>query len=316
MAVQESISKVGVPTYISERQQQLLNTMFGAQGAPGGLLGQALKVPDQQVVGFTPTQTAAMQMAGQGIGAFQPYLDAATAAQTAALGTVGAGAQTLAGAQYEPTAERMAQFMDPYQQNVTQDALREMDRQGAMAQNQLAGQAVGAGAFGGSRYGIQQAEMGRNLQDIKSRRIFEDMSRNYQQAVGAMQAANAARTQQAQGFANLGNVASGIGQRTGALGQAQQAAQAQDVSQLMGIGGMQQQLQQQGFNTGYQNQLNAMMEPYRRLSYGQQMLQGLAPMGGTTQQTIAPMPTTNPYVQAAGTMGILYSGLGSLMGNK
>ena len=224
-------------------------------------------------------------------------------------------AQALAGMQFAPTGEAIQQFMDPYQQNVTQDALREMDRQGAIAQNQLAGQAVGAGAFGGSRFGIQQAEQARNLQDIKSRRIFEDMSRNYQQAVGAMQAANAARTQQAQGFANLGNVASGIGQRTGALGQAQQAAQAQDVSQLMGIGGMQQQLQQQGFNVGYQNQLNAMMEPYRRLSYGQQMLQGLAPLGGTTQQTVAPMPTTNPYLQAAGSVAGLAGGLGSLMGN-
>ena len=151
MAVQETISKVGVPTYISERQQQLLNTMFGQQGQPGGLLGQALTVPDQRVVGFTPTQQAAMQMAGRGIGAYQPYLDAATAGMTTGLGTIGAGAQTLAGAQFEPTAERMAQFMDPYQQQVTQEALKEIDRQTAMAENRLAGQAAGIGAFGGSR---------------------------------------------------------------------------------------------------------------------------------------------------------------------
>lgn len=313
MATQETLQNLQYPKFVSDRQQQMLNTLFGTQ-AGGGLLGQQMQIPGQQVAGFTPTQTGAMNLASQGIGAYQPYLDAAQAAQTAALGTAGAGTQALSSMQFDPS--QVQQYMDPYQQSVTQDALKEMDRQGAMAQNQLAGQAVGAGAFGGSRFGIQQAEQARNLQDIKSRRIFEDMSRNYQQAVGAMQAANTQRTQQAQGFANLGNVASGIGQRTGALGQAQQGAQAADVQQLMGIGGMQQQLQQQGFNTGYQNQLNAMMEPYRRLSYGQQMLQGLAPMGGTTQQTIAPMPTTNPYVQAAGTMGTLYSGLGSLMGNK
>ena len=313
MATQETLQNLQYPKFVSDRQQQMLNTLFGTQ-AGGGLLGQQQKIPGQQVAGFTPTQTGAMNLASQGIGAYQPYLDAAQAAQTAALGTAGAGTQALSSMQFDPS--QVQQYMNPYQQNVTQDALKEMDRQGAMAQNQLAGQAVGAGAFGGSRFGIQQAEQARNLQDIKSRRIFEDMSRNYQQAVGAMQAANTQRTQQAQGFANLGNVASGIGQRTGALGQAQQGAQAGDVQQLMGIGGMQQQLQQQGFNTGYQNQLNAMMEPYRRLSYGQQMLQGLAPMGGTTQQTVAPMPTTNPYVQAAGTMGTLYSGLGSLMGNK
>ncbi len=313
MATQETLQNLQYPKFVSDRQQQMLNTLFGTE-AGGGLLGQQQQIPGQQIAGFNPTQTGAMNLASQGIGAYQPYLDAAQAAQTAALGTAGAGTQALSSMQFDPS--QVQQYMDPYQQNVTQDALKEMDRQGAMAQNQLAGQAVGAGAFGGSRFGIQQAEQARNLQDIKSRRIFEDMSRNYQQAVGAMQAANTQRTQQAQGFANLGNVASGIGQRTGALGQAQQGAQAADVQQLMGIGGMQQQLQQQGFNTGYQNQLNSMMEPYRRLSYGQQMLQGLAPMGGTTQQTVAPMPTTNPYVQAAGTMGTLYSGLGSLMGNK
>ena len=313
MATQETLQNLQYPKFVSDRQQQMLNTLFGTQ-AGGGLLGQQQKIPGQQVAGFTPTQTGAMNLASQGIGAYQPYLDAAQAAQTAALGTAGAGTQALSSMQFDPS--QVQQYMNPYQQNVTQDALKEMDRQGAMAQNQLAGQAVGAGAFGGSRFGIQQAEQARNLQDIKSRRIFEDMSRNYQQAVGAMQAANTQRTQQAQGFANLGNVASGIGQRTGALGQAQQGAQAGDVQQLMGIGGMQQQLQQQGLNTGYQNQLNSMMEPYRRLSFGQQMLQGLAPLGGTTQQTVAPMPTTNPYVQAAGTMGTLYSGLGSLMGNK
>ena len=272
MATQETLQNLQYPKFVSDRQQQMLNTLFGTE-AGGGLLGQQQQIPGQQIAGFTPTQTGAMNLASQGIGAYQPYLDAAQAAQTAALGTAGAGTQALAGMQFDPSQAQ--QYMDPYQQNVTQDALKEMDRQAAMAQNQLAGQAV-----------------------------------------GAMQAANTQRTQQAQGFANLGNVASGIGQRTGALGQAQQGAQAADVQQLMGIGGMQQQLQQQGFNTGYQNQLNAMMEPYRRLSYGQQMLQGLAPMGGTTQQTIAPMPTTNPYVQAAGTMGTLYSGLGSLMGNK
>jgi len=311
MATQETLQQLQYPKWHTDRQQQMMNTIFGTQ-AGGGVLGQQLQIPGQQVAGFTPTQTGAMNMAQQGIGSYQPYLDAAQSAQTAAMGTTGAGAQSLAGMQFAPTGEAIQQYMDPYQQQVTQEATKEMDRQAQMQQNQLGAQAVGAGAFGGSRFGIQQAEQGRNLQDIKSRRIFEDMSRNYQPAVGAMQASNAARVQQAQGFANLGNVASGIGQRTGALGQAQQGAQAADVQQQMGIGGMQQQLQQQGFNTGYQNQLQGMMEPYRRLSFGQQMLQGLGPMGNT-QQTVAPYPTTNPYVQAAGVIGGT-AGLAGLIG--
>ena len=49
--------------------------------------------------------------------------------------------------------------MDPYQQQVTQQALQEYDRQGAMAQNKLAGQAVKGGVFGGSRYGIAEGQL-------------------------------------------------------------------------------------------------------------------------------------------------------------
>ena len=276
-------------------------------------MGQPLTVPDQQVVGFTPTQQAGMQFAGQGIGAYQPYLDAATAGMTAGLGTIGAGAQTLAGAQYEPTAERMKQFMDPYQQQVTQEAMREMDRQAQMAQNQLGGQAAQAGAFGGSRFGVQQAEQGRNLQDIKSRRIFEDMSRNYQQAMQASQVANQQRAQAGQVFGQLGQATQGVAGAMAGLGGQRQAMGQSDVSQLMGIGGMQQQLQQQGYDVGRQNILQAQQMPFTQLSYGQQMLQGLTPGAGTSQQTLAPMPTSNPYLQAAGAMGSMATGLGSLL---
>ena len=315
MAVSETITTRGVPSYISDRNQQLLNTMFGTQGAPGGLLGQPLSVPGQQVVGFTPTQQAGMQLAGQGIGAYQPYLDAAQAGMTTGLGTIGAGAQTLAGAQYEPTAARMAQFMDPYQQQVTQEALGEYDRQAAMAQNQLGGQAVQAGAFGGSRFGLQQSELARNTQDLKSRRIFEDLSRNYQQAMGASQTANQQRAQAGQVFGQLGQATQGVAGAMAGLGGQREAMGQSDVGQLMGLGGMQQQLQQQGFDVGRQNVLQAQAEPFRRLSYGQQMLQGLTPGAGTSQQTLAPMPTTNPYTQAAGLMTGFAGGLGSLIGN-
>jgi hypothetical protein len=74
-----------------------------------------------------------------------------------------------------------------HQQNVTLDALAEMQRQASIQQNQLSAQAVGAGAFGGSRQGIAQQELNRNLTDMQSRRIFEDLSRNYSQAQNAAQ---------------------------------------------------------------------------------------------------------------------------------
>jgi hypothetical protein len=205
------------------------------------LLGQQLKVPQQQVAGFSPTQTSAMNLAMQGIGSFQPFLQAAQAAQTAGLGTIGTGAQIAAGADFSPGAARA--FMDPYQQAVTQEALKEVDRQAAMAQNQLAGQAVKAGAFG--------------------------------------------------------RATSGIGGAMAGLGGQLQQQQRQDVNQLLGIGGLQQQQAQREFDVGTANIAAMQNAPFQRLSTSAGILQQLLP-NLVGQQTIAPFAQPNPYAQMAG----------------
>ena len=295
MSTQTTQTQVIIPEYIEKPTEILANELLAQAQQP-------LVVPQQQVLGFSPTQQSAMNLAFQGIGSYQPFLDAAQAAQTAGLGTIGAGAQTVAGAQFEPTGDRIKQFMDPYQQNVTQEALKEIDRQAAMAQNQLAGQAVKAGAFGGSRFGIQQSELARNTADLKSRRIFEDLSRNFQQAQGAARAANQQRIQAGQVFGQLGRGTSGIGGAMAGLGAQTQQLAGQDVQQLMGIGGLQQQLGQTALNVDYQNRLNLANAPFQQLSTAAGILQQLSPQT-VGQQTIAPLPQTNPFAQAAGIVG-------------
>ena len=277
----------------------------------GQLIQQPLQVPQQQVAGFSPTQTGAMNLAMQGIGAYQPFLDAAQASQAAALGTTGAGVQALGQMDFDPA--RAQAFMDPYQQNVTQEALKEIDRQAAMASNQLAGKAVQAGAFGGSRFGLQQSELARNAQDLRSRRIFEDLSRNYQQAQSAAQSANTQRMQQAQQFGQLGKATSGIGSVMAGLGAQTQALGQQDVGQLMGIGGMQQQVGQRMFDTQTANLAAMQNAPYQRLSAGAGIMGQLLP-GGAGTQVVAPLAQTNPYAQAAGLLATGAGGLGALIG--
>ncbi len=278
----------------------------------GELLNKQVNVPEQQVAGFSPTQQAAMQQAYQGIGAYQPFLDAAQQTQAAALGTTGAGVQALGQMNFDPN--RAQAFMDPYQQNVTNEALKEIDRQSQMASNQLAGKAVQAGAFGGSRFGLQQSELARNAQDLKSRRIFEDLSRNYQQAQATAQAANTQRMQQAQQFGNLGKQTSGIGGMMAGLGaQTQQLGQS-DVNQLMGIGGMQQQQQQRLFDVNTANIAAMENAPFQRLSASAGIMGQLLP-GGAGTQVVAPFAQTNPYAQAAGLAATAAGGLGALIGN-
>ena len=295
MATQTTQTQVLIPEYIEKPTEILANELLAQAQQP-------LTVPQQQVIGFSPTQQSAMNLAFQGIGSYQPFLDAAQAAQTAGLGTIGAGAQTVAGAQFVPTEATLDRFRDPYQRFVTDEAIKEIDRQAAMAQNQLAGQAVKAGAFGGSRFGIQQSELARNAADLKSRRVFEDLSRNFQQAQAAARAANQQRIQAGQVFGQLGRGASGIGGAMAGLGAQTQQLAGQDVQQLMGIGGLQQQLAQTALNVDYQNRLNLANAPFQQLSTAAGILQQLSPQT-VGQQTIAPLPQTNPFAQAAGIVG-------------
>ena len=271
------------------------------------LLAQRLKVPQQEVVGFSPTQLSAMNLATQGIGSFRPFLQDARSAQTAGAETIGLGAQIAAGADFSPGAA--TPFMDQYQQDVTAEALKEIDRQAAMAQNQLAGQAVKAGAFGGSRFGIQQSELARSAQDLKSRRIFEDLSRNFQQAQGAARAANQQRLQAGQVFGQLGRGVGSIGGAIAGLGGQLQQQQRQDVNQLLGIGGLQQQQLQREADVGTANIAAMQNAPFQRLSTSAGILQQLLP-NLVGSQTIAPFAQPNPYAQMAG----LVAGAGGLAG--
>ena len=311
------------PPYIEKRAEQLLASVFGDPTAVKkegetdeafqlrkfGRAGIAQQIPGFQFAGFTPQQQQAFGLASQQVGAYQPALQQAMGTTGLAGGALTGGISQALGATqaYNPASAQA--FMDPYQQQVTQQALAEYDRQAQIAQQGLASQAQQAGAFGGSRFGVQEAELGKNLADIKSRRIFEDLSRNFQQAQQAAMGAQESQQrrqlqagqllgQAGQGLASLGKTQAGLG----ALGQ--QLGQG-DIQSLLGIGGMQQQLGQAQLEAQRQQQLMAQQEPFRRLTFASDILRGV-PSGSIayTQQ-----PATNPYAQALG-LGI--AGLGAL----
>ena len=76
---------------------------------------------------------------------------------------------------------------------------------------------------------------------------------------------------------------------------------------------MQQQQAQQQLNVGTQNLAAMQNAPFQQLSTGAGILQQLLPnmVGG---QTVAPLPQTNPFAQAAGLIATGAGGLGSLIG--
>lgn len=162
-------------------------------------------------------RAAELQYAGLGeIGRAGAEVGAQYGSSAAGLGVAGAQA-------YDPRS--VSAYMNPYQQEVTRNALAEMSRQAQIQQQGLSAQAVRAGAFGGSREGIQRSELGRNLAEVQSRRILEDYFANYSQAQQAAMNAFANQQMRAQ---TAGNIALGAGQLgLSGLGQAGQLQQAQ-----------------------------------------------------------------------------------------
>ena len=72
--------------------------------------------------------------------------------------------------------------MNPFQQAVIEETERDIDRQGQVALNRASDQAIKAGAFGGSRQGIQAAEVERNIMDAKRKATTDLRMKNYAQA--------------------------------------------------------------------------------------------------------------------------------------
>ena len=324
MAEGDTITQVQAqPPYIEKRTEQLLASVFGDPNAVKkegetdeafqlrkfGRAGIAQAIPKFQFAGFTPEQQRAFGLASQQVGAYAPSLQQGMGSAALGGGALTGGiAQALGATQaYNPASAQA--FMDPYQQQVTQQALAEYDKQAQIAQQGLASQAQKVGAFGGSRMGVQEAELGKNLADIKSRRIFEDLSRNYQQAQqAAMGAQESQQRRQLQAAQTLGQAGQGLGDLgktqagLGALGQ--QLGQG-DIQSLLGVGGMQQQIGQGMLEAQRQQQLMAQREPFNRLGFASDILRGV-PSGSIsyTQQ-----PQTNPFAQALG-LGI--AGVGAL----
>jgi hypothetical protein len=98
---------------------------------------QSLSGLAPQVAGQDPLQQQAQTLATQGIGSYQPFLQAAQAATG-------------------PQAYQA--YMSPYQQQVIDVSLAEFDRNKAIQEQQISNQAITAGAFGGGREGVQRAE--------------------------------------------------------------------------------------------------------------------------------------------------------------
>ena len=261
--------------YLEGLEKRVLQSAFGEfdgdTQTSKGLLDTPLNLPEYQVAGMDPLQLAAEQQALNQFGMFQPFVQ--TGGQLATSG-IAQGLQML-----DPSS--IQQFMNPYQSGV----IDEINRQAAIGQNKLAGQAVKAGAFGGARQGIQAAEQeGRRLGEIG-----KFLSKGFDTALGASQKA-------AQLFGGLGQAAGTIGD----LGRLQSELGRADIGMLSQLGRVGQQQTQAELDANRQNLLQQVQEPFTRLQLGSQLLKG-TPSGNlsSTFKSVTE-PASNPFLQGVG----------------
>lgn len=299
--------------FLEDYRRRLMDSVFAA--------GDKAIVPQgRDIAGFDPFQQAGFGAAAgelgytydpttggvtkTGLASFEPYLGSGLAGIQTGQATAAMGIPALQQAQkqFDPSQSNYQQFFDEYQADVTKEALKQMDSEAAKAQNQLASQAQDAGAFGGSRFGVQEAELAKNLQDIKSQRIFQDLSQNFQQAQGkamnTFEQAQARNLGAAGAFGQLGGLQAQLGQGIAGLGQMRAGLGAQGIGSLMNIG-TQRQTRDQAIDDENLRLLTAKaQEPFGRLSFIGDMLSRQPSVNQAYLQQ--PVPYTNPLLGAVG----------------
>jgi len=234
-----------------------------------------------------PYQAAAYTQAVDptaGLGAYAPYLAKAGEAATAATGLTG-----------PMTSAQLQQYMSPYQTDVISAALGEFDIQAQKGLTGIGTQAVGAGAYGGGRHGIAEAEY--QTQSDRNRAALQAnlLQQGYQQAAALRQ----------QDLANQ----LGIGQFQSTLGGGAQNLAQQQIAGLGTLGAGQQAQSQAVLDAQRQATQTAAYEPYQRLgTYGAGVSSLIS--GYPAQYGQASTPSASPLQTALG----LGTGLAGLYG--
>jgi hypothetical protein len=246
----------------------------------------------REIAGLDALQTGAMDQYARSLG-IDPKtgMPTGTGAQFDPYFSSGIASLNQATKQFDPSQSNYQQFSNQYQADVTQEALKQMDQEAQKAQNQMAGDSVLGGTFGGSRYGVQAAEMATNLQDIKSRRIFQDLAQNFEQAQG--KAMSTFENQQQRNLAAAPQFAG--------MGAQQFGLQSSGLGALQQFGGLRRAQKQEGFNETFRQAEDQRMQPYNRLSYFGDLMAGIPSVSQT--MTSKPSPYTNPILGGIG-MGL------------
>ena len=226
-----------------------------------------------QIAGFRPEQLQAQELGRQQFGtglAGTALGDPSTYYQPA----LGAGLQGVT----DITSEQIQERINPFQQNVIDIATREAERTADVERQRINAEAVGQGAFGGSRAGVQQAEANRNLQqnlaDIQARGLYG----GYDRAVTSLENERRRQLTGAQQLGTLGELAADRSRK--------------QVAGLSGVGEVQQAQRQQALDLARQQFEQEKFFPKGELQQYQSILRGLPLAPGSVEVQRKPIIQT------------------------
>lgn len=267
----ETVSGTQIPQWASQGGQELFEQAKNIATQP------APQYTGQRIASFTDRENQAFDMAENNVGAADPYFNQAQQ-------FMGQAGQTWGNVPAE-------QYMNPYQQNVTDIAAREYNRAMDIQQAGTRGRATqGAGGFGGSRQAILEAEGERRralgLSDLYSK--------------GQADAYNNAQTM----FSNDQNrllQAAGLAPQIGA---AVQQSGVQDAATVERIGAAERALGQRSLDTAYQDFIEQRDDPMRKTNFAIGALKGVPyeTQAFNESQFVNPQLGTSPFGQAAGAL--------------
>jgi len=305
-----------VETMLGATQKQLFNTQTTPEGVTE-ITGMKPYTPystdvNNYFAGASPMQEQAYQGAAN-LGPTQQTADASTMAGAAGLNALNTNYNGVQATSQDFGNRAAAQYMSPYAMQALAPQLQEQARASQIAGQQQQADAVGRGAFGGSRDALMRAERERNLGIQQGNTISTGLNTAYN---NAMQQFNAdqARSMQAQTAnigqqqfgANLGmqgiNAANQAAGTLGTLGQ-QQFNQDQAAIGLQNqLGTQQQQLEQNKINQQIQDYATGQQWGMQQLSNMNAMLRGL-PLQTTSTQTYQAAPSTASQLAGIGLTG-------------
>lgn len=321
-------------TDLPEWQQKYMKEILDRAQALGK---QAYTLPEYQVAGRTPLQQQASSLAAQGVGSYMPMLQAAGAGIGSGISATQqafnplAAAIRSAGQIGQQTAENILNpyaaqaYMNPYEQAVVDQSMRDIRRQGDIAMQGVRARGVGAGAFGGSRQAIAEQELNRNILDQQARTAAGLRQQGYGQAQqqqlaraqAAGQAGMAGAGMMMQGAQQYGALGAGLGSlalQQAKLGEAFQGLNVNDINTLTALGAQEQAQQQALLDAQRQTQYQNVMQPYQQLGFYSDIFQGMPTSQSTFTQQQQPSPSLASQIGGIG-MGLYSLGQSQLFGS-